>query len=354
MRRRIGLSLLLAAAVLTGVIATVAVGGGTAPPAPAPRVRLTIATVVRTSLATTVLTAGTLGYAAGPPVINQLQGTYTSLPAAGRTIRAGQALYRVDNQPVTLMRGRTPAWRPLGLGVTPGPDVTELQANLISLGYASGLLSAPTGQFDDATAVAVQRWQAAIGVTVTGQVGLGQVVFLPAAIRAGARDVAPGQVASPGERPYQVTTRRRVVSVPVNPTLPQVAVGERVQIVLPSQDRTPGTVSAIGSGQASSAHGPGSSGASSVLIVTPERPRATGTGAGVAVQVSLTVLSVRHVLAAPVSALVALAGGGYGLEIVTASGAHRLVAVTAGLFAGGRVQVSGAQVTAGTKVVTAQ
>jgi len=30
-------------------------------------------------------------------------------------------------------------------GMTPGPDVTELQANLITLGYANGLFSAPTG-----------------------------------------------------------------------------------------------------------------------------------------------------------------------------------------------------------------
>jgi hypothetical protein len=60
------------------------------------------------------------------------------------------------------------------------------------------------------------------------------------------------------------------------------------------------------------------------------------------------------VLAVPVSALLALSGGGYGVEIVTQAGRHRLVGVTAGTFAGGLIQVSGAGITAGTKVVVAQ
>ena len=81
---------------------------------------------------------------------------------------------------------------------------------------------------------------------------------------------------------------------------------------------------------------------------------ATGTGVNVQVQVSLAVQSARDVLAVPVSALLALAGGGYGLEVVGPSGAHRLVGVTAGLFASGQVQVSGPGITAGTRVVVAQ
>jgi len=60
------------------------------------------------------------------------------------------------------------------------------------------------------------------------------------------------------------------------------------------------------------------------------------------------------VLAVPVSALLALSGGGYGLEVVEPSGVHRLVAVHTGMFAGSLVQVSGAAIVAGTRVVVAQ
>jgi peptidoglycan hydrolase-like protein with peptidoglycan-binding domain len=355
--RRVAVPVAVAAAGLTGVVATVALTGGVASPATPPRVRVSTATVRMTNLATTVLTAGTLGYAPARPLTNQLAGTYTYLPAAGSVINAGHVMYRVDNEPVIAMRGRTPAWRPMAPGVS-GPDVTELQANLVTLGFARGLFSAPTGYYDTLTADAVQRWQLAAGLLVTGQVGLGQIIFTPAAIRVGAVNYAPGRAAYPGQEPYQVTTTRRIVSVPVNPSLPPAAVGEPVSIVLPSLARTPGRVTTIGppaaaQGQAGTGPG-GSAAATAVLTVTPDRPGLTGAGSGVPVQVSLTVTSVRHVLAVPVSALLALSGGGYGIEVVTGPRRHHLVGVTAGTFAGGLVQVSGAGITAGTKVVVAQ
>jgi peptidoglycan hydrolase-like protein with peptidoglycan-binding domain len=339
---------------LAGVVATVAVIGGAPAPAVTPQVRTSTATVKRTNLATSVLTAGTLGYAAARPLTNQLSGTYTFLPKAGKAIRRGGVLYRVDNQPVVALRGRVPAWRPMGPGITPGPDVSELQANLIALGYADGLLSSPTGIYDLATDDAVQRWQAAVGANVTGQVALGQVIFTPTVLRVGALNAAPGQSATPGQAPYQVTTARRVVSVPVTPALPPVAAGDRVTIVLPSLARISGRVVSVrplSAGQGSTRRG---SHATSVITVTPDRPGRTGTASGVPVQVSLTIQSVRHVLAVPVSALLALSGGGYGLELVTAKGGHRLVGVTAGIFAGGLVEVSGAGLAPGSKVVVAQ
>jgi peptidoglycan hydrolase-like protein with peptidoglycan-binding domain len=333
-------------------VVTVAVGASTPAPAAPALPRVSTATVLRTDLATTVLTGGTLGYAPGRPVLNELTGTYTRLPAAGSTIRAGQALYRVNNQPAILMKGGTPAWRPFALGMTGGPDVTELQANLIALGYAAGLLAAPTGQFDWLTTDAVRRWQAANGYPVTGQIGLGQVIFLPTAIRVGPLSVSPGQDAAAGAAPYQVTTSSRTVTVPLTPDLPTVTTGEKVSIILPSGASTPGEVTAAGPAGGGVAGAPQA--ASSVLTVTPSVPGGTGTGSAVPVQVSLTIQAVRQVLAVPVSALLALAGGGYGLEIVPPAGPHRLAAVRTGIFAGGRVQVSGRGISQGTKVVVAQ
>jgi peptidoglycan hydrolase-like protein with peptidoglycan-binding domain len=327
----------LAAAAVAGAVAAVAVRGGpAASAAPAPP-RVGTATVVRTNLVSTALTGGTLGYAAARPLLNLVTGIYTWLPRPGALIRAGGVLYRVDDSPVTLMAGAVPAWRPFGIGMTDGPDVRQLQAGLIAGHFAGGLFTTPTGHYDLATADAVERWQVARGLTVTGTIPLGQVVFLPTAVLVGAMNVAAGEAAAAGQRPYQVTTVQRTVTVPVNPTLPPAFAGERVSIVLPSQATVPGTISAAGSAQ---------------LTVTPRG--GTGNGVGVPVQVALAVQSARDVLAVPVSALLALSGGGYGLEVVGPSGVHRLVAVTAGLFASGRVQVSGAGITAGTKVVVAQ
>jgi hypothetical protein len=54
-----------------------------------------------------------------------------------------------------------------------------------------------------------------------------------------------------------------------------------------------------------------------------------------------------------VNALLALAGGGYAVEVVGPDRVHRLVAVTVGLFddATGLVQVSGSGLIAGQRVV---
>jgi hypothetical protein len=62
---------------------------------------------------------------------------------------------------------------------------------------------------------------------------------------------------------------------------------------------------------------------------------------------------VENVLTVPVTALIALSGGGYAVEVVGTNGVHQLEAVTAGLFDGanGRVQVNGTELAVGQRVV---
>jgi Putative peptidoglycan binding domain len=366
-RRRLVLMSAVLGAAVAGSVATIAVRDGSAAPTTAGLPPLSTATVVRTNLATTTLTAGTLGYAPTESVVNRVAGTYTALPSPGAIVEPGGTLYRVDDLPVVLMVGTIPAWRSFSLGMTDGPDVTELQADLISLGDARGLLSAPTGRFGVPTMDAVERWQSRAGYLADGQIPLGHVVFVPGPVRVGAASVSIGQAASPGDVPYQTTTATRAVTVPVDPSFPTVSVGEPVAIVLPTNATTPGRITAIGpaapgtggGSQGSSNAGSGSGGSqqsqtTAVLTVTPDRPADTGTASGVPVQVSLTTQSATDVLAVPISALLALTGGGYGVEVVGPSGVHHLVGVTTGIFTGSQVQITGAGVDAGAKVVVAQ
>jgi peptidoglycan hydrolase-like protein with peptidoglycan-binding domain len=350
---------LLGAAIAGGVIAIVVRGGAPAATSPPPP-PVTTVSVVRTNLRTTVLTGGTLGYGSSVPIVNQLDGTYTELPALGTAVAFGQVLYRVDDRPVLLLHGATPAWRPFFPGMAAGPDVVELQANLLAFGDASGLYSTPSGHFDSATVDAVERWQTARGLPVTGTLPIGQVVFAPTPIIVGAATAAPGESASAGESPFTATTTARVVTVPLNPNLPTVTPGEQVSIVLQDRSTTPGRVVGVGPAPPSSsspANGDTSSqsqAASSIAVVAPVDPSATGSESGVPVQVSLTIQSVHDVLAAPISALLALAGGGYGVEVVEPSGLHRLVGVATGTFTGSLVQISATGIEVGTKVVVAQ
>ena len=135
---------LAAAAVLTAVAAAGAVAmtsgakqaSAAAQPAPAHTAK-----VEKRSLSAMVAQPGTLTYRARPDglpysVINQAHGTYTELPAGGRVISQGHVLYRVNNAPVVLLYGATPAYRTLSAGAT-GPDVAELNADLVALGYAT-------------------------------------------------------------------------------------------------------------------------------------------------------------------------------------------------------------------------
>jgi hypothetical protein len=67
------------------------------------------------------------------------------------------------------------------------------------------------------------------------------------------------------------------------------------------------------------------------------------------VNVNITTQRARHVLAVPVNALLALQGGGFGVDVVNGN-TSRLVGVTTGLYSDSMVQVSGSDITVGTRV----
>jgi len=376
---------LAAAAVLAAIAAIggVAVTSGAKPataaaqPTPAPTVRVETRT-----LSAMVSQPGTLTYRArsdGSPysVINQARGTYTALPAVGQVISQGHVLDRVNNSPVVFLDGSTPAYRTLSAGAS-GPDVAELNADLVALGYATSAQLRPTSaSFGPATTTAVDKLQAALGLTQTGTLTLGQAVFEPAAVRVTSVSAQPGGVAQIGETVLQGTSTTRDVQVALDASQQtSVAVGDKVSITLPNNRITPGVVSSVGAvatcpsssgsgGSSSSSAAPGtdacssaSSGSSTPTItvdVTPSDPAATGTWDQAPVQIGITTASVPNAMVVPVTALLAQSGGGYAVEVAGASASSHLVPVSLGLFddADGLVQVTGSGLTAGQEVVVA-
>jgi len=127
------------------------------------------AVVARTDLATTIQAAGTLGYAGSYELVNQAAGRFiTALPAAGRVLARGEIVYEVDGTAIPLFYGPRPMWRDLGAGVTPGPDVAQLDDNLIALGFDDGGRLTASDQFTAFTGAAVRAWQRARGIAATG------------------------------------------------------------------------------------------------------------------------------------------------------------------------------------------
>jgi len=98
------------------------------------------ATVQRRDLVQTDTESGTLSFASPQTVYNRLSGTITWLPAVGQVIKPGQALYKAGNEPAILMNGTTPAYRDLNSSDTAGPDVLELNRNLVRLGFNAGAI----------------------------------------------------------------------------------------------------------------------------------------------------------------------------------------------------------------------
>ena len=126
--------------------------GAGAPATAATAVPVGTAAVTRTDVASEQDVAGTLGFRGSYRVVNELPaGIVTALPAPGRVVRRGQVLCPVAGQPVLLFYGPVPAWRAFWPGLTPGPDVRELQRNLIALGFDPAHQITPDGTFDWAT-----------------------------------------------------------------------------------------------------------------------------------------------------------------------------------------------------------
>lgn len=342
-------ALVVVAALIAGIaIVTQHAHKPAAPPAAA---AVSTTTVVRTNLSNSQTLPGSLGFGTASTVTGKGTGTITSLPQAGTTISRGQALYGVDDQPVIVFYGSSPLYRTLSVATPPmqGPDVKVVSDNLRALGYhvASG------DTYTQALSDAVTTWQKKIGMAQTGTLGVGQVVVFPGAVRVNGIQAQLGDAAA--EPVLAVTPTGKVITVPVAATdLTGISTGNKVTITLPSGQTVPGTVGAIsqtiqGGNQQNDPGSPPAPPNVNVTI-TADDPASVANLDAAPVQVSFTTSGKDNVLAVPVTALLALRGGGYALQLPNG----KLIGVRTGLFANGEVEVSGPGVTEGLRVQTAQ
>jgi multidrug efflux pump subunit AcrA (membrane-fusion protein) len=315
------------------------------------------AAVTRQDLAATTPVTATLGYAGSYPVTGHGGGTLTWLPPAGQVIRQGQVLYRTGNgSPVVLLYGSVPDWRALDEGVA-GQDVTQLNRDLVDLGYAGRADIAAVGwdYYSWETASAVQRLEERLGpanppASPPGSLSLGQVVFEPAALRV---SQVTGSMGGPASGPVlAATSDRHVVTIPLDASQQnEVKAGDQVTVTLPDGTTTPGAVSSVGTVATTT---PGQQGLTTTIPVqvTLTDPQAAGTLDQAPVTVNITTATAKNVLVVPVDALLAQSSGRYVVEVVGPGNTRRWVPVTPGIFddADGLVQVTGA-LTPGQRVV---
>lgn len=308
-------------------------------------------TVTRQDLSEQTQVSATLGYAGSYSVVNQAQGTVTSLPAVGQVVSQGQVLCQVSGAPVVLLYGTTPAYRALSEDMT-GSDVAELNADLVALGYVtSAEIPSGTDDFTYWTKVGLEKLQGALGVTENGTLAPGQAVFEPTAVRVTTISATLGAPAQAGQPVLITTSTTRQVSIALDADQQsEVAVGDKVTITLPDNQTTAGVISSVGTVATTGQNG----GSPTItVLVNPTDPAATGTWDQAPVNVTITTGSVTNALVVPVDALLAQTDGGYAVEVVGTDGLHRMVPVSLGLFddADGLVQVTGTSLAVGQQVV---
>ncbi|GLX18739.1 peptidoglycan-binding domain-containing protein [Streptomyces lavendulae] len=332
---------------------------GALPPATAP--------VTRGDLSSGLQVDGTLGYAQERRLSAPGAGVLTWVAGEGSAVERDGRLFEVNGKAVRLMYGAVPMYRALKAG-DKGEDVRQLKRNLIALGYGTGL-DAQDGTFTAGTATAVKRWQKAHKAPETGEVAREDIAFASGPQRVKRTEAALGDEPGPGKPVLTVTGTERIVRFQLDAAKAGAAkTGDKVTVRLPGGGSAAGKVDSVG-GTAGTDEGkgggPGGSGGSGGgggggggsgdkkakvdVSVVFDDPGAVKGPEQSPVSVELTGETRTGVLSVPVNALLALPGGGFGVQVVE-DGRAREVRVELGMFGRGRVEVGGGGLAEGMRV----
>jgi hypothetical protein len=396
---RFGLSVGLVA--IGAVLASVALHGSK-PASPAKAVPLGMATVDRRDLVETRSYTGVLSYPARGNVGLNGPGTVTSLPRNGQILDEGASVAGVDDHPIGVLFGTTSLYRTLKLanptsaelaaqaaeanllsaeatlsqasrpskaegatspsaraasvaqadvGVdqardrltltqqtleqarTPqhGPDVALVAREMEALGYYQGSGDSWNAALEDA----VRAWQQHIGAVPTGEIDPDDVLVTRGPARVSGVHGQPGS--APSEVTFSLDALTRLATFRIKNGTPAALVPGRHVTLSAAGRTTSGRVTSV-----TTSH------QVATVRVTFAQSSRLARVASSQVSMKVTIAEHRDVLTVPTQALLALASGGYALQLP----GGRLLAVRTGLVQAGDIEVSGRGVHAGLKVVS--
>lgn len=338
---------------VVGLIAIGAVGAGYSLTRPAAettdtnmdRVKTT-AQVERRDLVERETLSGVLEHADKRDVTAISQGVLTGAADEGSVVKRGDRLFELNGSAVRLLYGKVPAYRMLSYGVDDGADVRQLERNLAAMGYDPYDDMEVDREFGSATTAAIKRWEEDLGITEDGTISLGEIVFLDGPRRVADLSVEIGSQVGPGATVLSTTSLEKTVSVDLDVgDQDLVKEGQRVHVELPNGSTRKGTIAHIGTvatGGSEDDAGDGGDTADdpATVEVTIDLTKPVAGFDQASVDVSVVSSVTKDAVSVPVAALLALAEGGYAVEVVEA-GATSLVKVEPQDFADGWVQIDG-------------
>ena len=352
MKRRVVVLAIFALAVVAawlvfnpvGQVQSLIDGTGEEATGPAPRGQSEVS--VR-DLVRTVESTGTLELSSERTISASSTGVVTNIAPLGTRVERSVALFEVDDYPTVTLVGDIPAWREMTVDSV-GPDVEQLERNLVAMGYdTTGELTVDE-TYTDFTAELVEQWQTDLGVDATGRLAMGSVVFVPEDSSIVDVLVSIGDSLTGGETALVSTaseTRTVEVVVPTS-ELDSLAVGAEVTATLPDRSTITGNVRSL------SPTGDGTWMASVPVVDTEAESDESELPEGESVPVTVTwteqlALGVKTV---PANALSRLDNGSYVVEVVV-DGGTEFVEVSLGAQVGSAVEIE-ADLQSGTVVVT--
>jgi len=295
-------------------------------------------------------------------------GTIDSMAAPGTPVTTGTVLFWQSYVPVVAIEGdaaATPSLaRDLKVGVSDGADVKLLEQMLVAGGFDPSKAITIDDHFDSATAYAVVLWRKAIGLEPSDtdvMVPKGSFVVVPSGLFIGTALVANGTALPADADVLTLTSAAREVTTTAPIGDATFAMGATIDVEFPDGTVQPGTVVNVGNVATNTSNVPGATPSVTITIHVDKIPDSVDSFVEIPVTLRVVAQSEPNAFVVPVSALVALAEGGYALEVVdgtstTAAGNSdvtptHLIGVTPGLFTDGFVSVTGTDLKAGLEVV---
>ncbi len=243
-----------------------------------------------------------------------------------------------------------------------GSDVRLLEQMLSAGGFDAGGTVVVDDTFDEATATAVLAWWQSIDPAITVEpvdlvVPAGSFVVVPAGLQVGDAAVSEGTTLTADATVLTLTSPARIVTTTAPIGDDTFALGAPIDVEFPDGTISTGTVVAVGTAASNPSGEPGATPTVDISIRVDDIPASVDSFVSIPVTLRVVDTQVDDAFVVPTSALVALAEGGYAIEVVTspatatAPAQTTLIPVEPTLYTDGRVVVTGDQVTAGAEVV---